>query len=212
MYPPGSFQEHRSDVLQAFIAMHPFGVLVVPGSQGPDAYHLPFIIDQAGVLHAHVARSNPVWRNRQGHENVLVIFQGGDGYVSPNWYPSKHQHHKQVPTWNYQAVHARGRLRVRDDESYIRQLLAKLTHQHESNQDKPWKMTDAPQDYIDAMVKAVVGIEIEISALTGIMKLGQNKSLQDVTSAAEHLIAQGDVKTGQAMLAQAAGRADEKPR
>lgn len=210
MYPPGPFQEHRSDVLQTFISAHPFGVLVLQGAQGPDAYHLPFFIDEKGVLHAHVARSNPVWRNSHGHENVLVIFQGGDGYVSPNWYPSKHEHHKQVPTWNYQAVHASGRLTVRDDEAYLRQLLAKLTHKHESNQDKPWKITDAPQDYIDAMVKAVVGIEIDVSALTGIMKLGQNKSLQDMTSAAENMIKQGGVETGQAMLAKAADRVDEK--
>lgn len=210
MYPPHAFQEHRPDVLQAFIAAHSFGVLVVQNTQGPDAYHLPFFIDEKGILHAHVARSNPVWRKSGGHEHVLVIFQGGDGYVSPNWYPSKHEHHKQVPTWNYQAVHARGRLIVRDDETYIRKLLARLTQKHESSQEKPWKITDAPQDYIDAMVKAVVGIEIEVAALTGIMKLGQNKSLSDMTYAGENMMRQGDVAIGQAMLSRAADTTDHE--
>lgn len=210
MYPPRHFQEHRSDVLQAFIAAHPLGVLIVQNEQGAQAYHLPFFIDDAGTLHAHVARSNPVWHESPEHENVLVIFQGGDGYVSPNWYPSKQEHHKQVPTWNYQAVHARGRLTVRDDEVYIRKLLARLTHKHESAQEKPWKMTDAPQEYIDSMVKAVVGIEIEIPRLCGILKLGQNKSLPDMTSAAENMIKQGDAQTGLAMRKKAADRLVDK--
>lgn len=199
MYPPRPFQETDPQALGAFIAAHPLGVLTLCGLHGPDAYHLPFMCDESGNLHTHVARANPVWRSASAHDAVMVIFTGADGYISPGWYPSKQEHHRQVPTWNYQAVHARGRLVVHDDERYLRSSLEKLTHIHEAGQEKPWKMSDAPQDYIDAMVKAIVGVEIVVTELAGIMKLGQNKSREDITGAANGLMKQGDVAMGEAM-------------
>lgn len=199
MYPPRPFQETDPQALSAFIAAHPLGVLTLCGLHGPDAYHLPFMFDVSGNLHTHVARVNPVWRSASAHDAVMVIFTGADGYISPGWYPSKQEHHRQVPTWNYQAVHARGRLVVHDDERYLRAGLEKLTHIHEAGQEKPWKMSDAPQDYIDAMVKAIVGVEIVVTELAGIMKLGQNKSREDITGAASGLMKQGDVAMGEAM-------------
>ena len=201
MYPSRPFQEDRPDVLNAFIDAHPLGVLIVQNPQGPEAYHLPFIRAASGALQAHVSRSNPVWRSACGHENVLAIFHGPDGYISPNWYPGKQQHHRQVPTWNYQAVPARGQLSVKEDEAWLRELLTRLTQKHEATQQQPWQISDAPQEYIGAMLKAIVGIEIEVSELTGIMKLGQNKSAADLNGAAEGLIASGELAIGEAMLA-----------
>jgi len=201
MYVPRPFQESSSEILNAFIAAHPLGTLVIQSAQGPDAYHLPFHLDETGSLHAHVARGNPIWRSVGGHENVLVIFHGPQAYISPDWYPSKHEDHRQVPTWNYQAVHARGRLVVHDDERYMRGLLARLTQEHEAGMKKPWQMSDAPDDYIDALLKAVVGIEIEVVDLKGIMKLGQNESVDDRTGAATQLIQRGEAAMGEAMLA-----------
>ncbi|MER9475193.1 FMN-binding negative transcriptional regulator [Mesorhizobium sp. M0520] len=126
--------------------------------------------------------------------------------MSPNWYPSKHEFHKQVPTWNYLVAHAHGRITVRDDERYVRRNVAKLTQMHEANQPAPWKMGDAPKDFIDTMAKAIVALEIEITSLVGKFKLSQNKELRDIQNAGETLTAQGAVEVGQAMLAAAAAK------
>ncbi|MEG3028452.1 MAG: FMN-binding negative transcriptional regulator, partial [Aeromonas sp.] len=162
---------------------YPLGTLVTHGEGGLDADHLPFEFDaeegEHGVLRAHVARNNPLWQAVTDGQEVLVVFKAADGYVSPNWYPSKQEHHKQVPTWNYAVVHAHGRIRVRDDARFVRRLLASLTRVHEAAEPAPWKMADAPRDYLEAMVAAVVGIEIEISELVGKFKLSQNKEAAD---------------------------------
>lgn len=204
MYVPAHFDEPRPEVLQRLIAEHPLGVLVTQGDGGLDANHLPFEFEPGvgttGLLRAHVARANPLWREVRSGAEVLVVFRAEQGYISPNGYPSKHELHKQVPTWNYRVVHAHGRLAIRDDERFVRGLVARLTRRHEASQDRPWKMGDAPSDYIDAMLKAIVGMEIEVTRLVGKFKLSQNRELRDRLGAAEALKQQGDTALGQAML------------
>lgn len=211
MYVPAHFEESRPEALHALIAEHPFGTLVTSGPHGLDANHIPFDLAPGegalGVLRAHVARANPVWQEIADGGEVLVMFGGGDAYISPNWYPSKHEFHKQVPTWNYRVVHAHGRIAIRDDERYVRGVVARLTRTHEASQPKPWKMTDSAPDYIDAMLKAIVGIEIEITRLIGKFKLSQNRAVPDIEGAGAALERQGDSEIGGAMLAAAAHKA-----
>ncbi|MGY3933296.1 FMN-binding negative transcriptional regulator, partial [Aeromonas encheleia] len=145
------------------------------------------------------APNNPLWQEVKEGDEVLVIFKAVDGYVSPSWYPSKQAHHQQVPTWNYAVVHAHGRIRVRDDARFVRRLLASLTRVHEAAEPAPWKMADAPRDYIEAMVQAVVGIEIEVSQLVGKFKLSQNKEEGDRLGAVDALQAKGQTALAAAM-------------
>ncbi|MCK2082609.1 FMN-binding negative transcriptional regulator [Aeromonas sp. 3925] len=183
MYLPPHFAATDPEALHQLMRAHPLGALVTQGEQGLDANHLPFEFDadegEHGILRAHVARNNPLWQEVKEGQEVLVIFRAAEGYISPNWYPSKQAHHKQVPTWNYAVVHAHGRIRVRDDARFVRRLLATLTRTQEAEEPAPWKMADAPRDYLEAMVQAVVGIEIEIDRLVGKFKLSQNKEKAD---------------------------------
>jgi transcriptional regulator len=126
--------------------------------------------------------------------------------VSPNWYPSKHEFHKQVPTWNYIVVHAHGRITIHDDERYVRGVIGRLTRTHEASQPQPWKMADAPKDYLDTMTKAIVGLQIDITRLVGKSKLSQNKEARDIRGAGEALIASGNPVIGDEMLARIAGK------
>lgn len=204
MYLPAHFEEKRPEVLHALMRENPLGQLVTHGPDGLDANPLPFELDTTagphGLLRAHVARANPVWQQAADTE-VLVIFQAADGYISPNGYPSKPEHHRHVPTWNYARVHAHGVLRVRDDERFLRGLVARLTREHEarSQQTRPWKMGDAPSDYIDSMLKMIVGIEIDITRLVGKFKLGQNRETRDRLGAADALAARGQTALAEAM-------------
>lgn len=215
MYLPAYFTEARPEALHALITAHPFGALVTHGPDGLDANHLPFELDaQAGphgVLHAHVARANPVWQQLRDGAPVLVIFRAMDAYVSPNWYPGKHEAHRQVPTWNYAVVHAHGRLTVRDDTRYVRGVVARLTRTHEAAQPVPWKMGDAPADYLEPLLAAIVGIEIEITRLEGKAKLSQNKDARDREGAAAGLHAQGRHEIAAAMRAGGIGTAPAHP-
>jgi transcriptional regulator len=213
MYVPHHFDESRPEVLHALIAEHPLGILVTQGLSGLDANHLPFELEARegalGVLHTHVARANPVWRELASGGEVLVVFRAADAYISPNWYPSKHEHHRQVPTWNYSVAHAHGRATVRDDERYLRGLVGRLTKRHEASQPHPWTMGDSPRTFIDQMLESIVGIEIGITRLAGKFKLGQNKEERDVLGAAHALKAQGADAVADAMLARAAERYDD---
>lgn len=195
MYTPAHFALTDPVELQRIIRQHPLGLLVTHGPDGLDANHLPFEYDPArgehGTLTAHVARANPVWQQCASGADVLVVFRGVDGYISPSWYPSKHEAHRQVPTWNYEAVHAHGRLTVRDDEKFVRGVVARLTRSHEAAEPQPWKMGDAPPDYLDAMLQAIVGIEIAVNRWEGKAKLSQNKELRDRQGAVEALQARG---------------------
>jgi transcriptional regulator len=203
MYNPSHFLESRKEVLSNLITRYPLGALVTHSAHGLDANHLPFEFDPSagawGALRAHVARANEIWQTLDNGAEVLVIFRAEDAYISPNWYPSKHEFHKQVPTWNYRVVHAHGRITFHDDERYVRGLVARLTRHHEASQPAPWKMGDAPPDYIDSMLRAIVGVEIDISRLVGKFKLSQNREERDRLGAANALIAQGSLGVGQAM-------------
>lgn len=205
MYVPGHFAESRTEVLHDLIQRHAFGMLVTHGSSGLDVNHIPFELDTRqgglGVLTAHVARANPVWQDVRDGDEVLVVFRAGDAYISPNWYPSKHEFHKQVPSWNYVVAHAHGRITIRDDERFVRGVVGRLTRTHEASQPVPWKMGDSSKEFIDTMLKAIVGMEIEITRLVGKSKLSQNKEARDIRAAGEALKAQTDQVIGDAMLA-----------
>lgn len=182
---------------------HPLGMLVTAGPEGLDADHLPFEFDPGpaplGRLQAHVARANPLWQRCPSGTPVMVVFRGAQAYVSPSWYPSKHEAHRQVPTWNYEVVHVHGRLVLRDDERFLRGLLARLTRQHEAAEARPWKMGDSAPEFIAEMLARVVGIEVEITAITGKSKLSQNKEPRDRLQAAEVLAERGQGELAQAM-------------
>ncbi|MEH6567006.1 MAG: FMN-binding negative transcriptional regulator [Halopseudomonas sp.] len=207
MYLPEHFAEDRPEQLHALIKAHPLGALVTQGIEGLDANHIPFELlaerGEHGVLQGHVARANPLLQQCTDGMPVLVIFQGEQGYISPNWYPSKHETHRQVPTWNYQVVHAHGRLVLRDDERFVRGLVARLTRAHEvrTEQPRPWKMTDSSADYISQMLTAIVGVEIEIERLVGKFKLSQNKAPGDIEGAAAGLDERGQQRLAQLMRA-----------
>jgi transcriptional regulator len=213
MYVPPHYEESRPEQLHALIARHPLGVLVTRGSTGLDANHLPFELEtregSLGALHSHVARSNPVWRDIASGDDVLVVFRAEDAYISPNWYPSKHEHHRQVPTWNYMVAHAHGRVTVRDDERYLRGLVGRLTKHYEASQPRPWRMGDSAPAFINEMIASIVGLEIEITRLVGKFKLSQNKESRDVLGAAHALKAQGHDTIADAMLARLAERSDD---
>lgn len=191
MYVPSHFAESRIDVLHDLIRTHPFGALVVLASDGLDANHIPFEIDPEpapfGTLRGHVARANPVWRDFSSQVDALVMFQGAHAYISPAWYVTKKEHGKVVPTWNYAVVHAHGPLRVIDDRKWLREFVGKLTDRHEAPRSDPWKVTDAPADFIDTMVAAIVGIEIPIAKLAGKWKVSQNRPAQDRAGVIEGL-------------------------
>jgi len=206
MYLPSHFDEAREEELLRTVAAYPLGALVVNGPNGLDANHMPFLVDEKGSspkrLLAHVARANPLWKQAKDGDAVLVIFRAGDAYVSPNWYPSKHDFHKQVPTWNYRVVHVHGKLYIRDDQRFVRGVVARLTRAHEARtgSPRPWKMTDSSPEYIDQMLSAIVGIEIEVTRMVGKWKLSQNKEARDRVNAAEELRKRGEQVISGAML------------
>ena len=200
MYTPEHFSIKSREALHKIIQTNPLGALVTMTPEGLDANHIPFELDpDRGVLTAHVARANPVWQQCKDGADALVIFRGNQSYISPNWYPSKHETHRQVPTWNYEVVHAHGVLTVQDEERFVRGVVARLTRVHEASEPKPWKMTDSAPEYIDSMLKAIVGIEIAITRLEGKTKLSQNREARDRQSAAQTLIRQGHTQLGEAM-------------
>lgn len=209
MYVPAHFAVSDHEALYRLIRDNPFGTLVTSGQQGLDANHLPFELDRQagglGVLLGHVARANPVWKDVRDGDEVLVIFRAEDAYVSPNWYPSTQETHKQVPTWNYRVVHAAGKVRFRDDEGFLRDVVGRLTTTHEAAQSAPWQMSDAPAEYIESMLKAIVGVEIGITRLVGKFKLSQNREMRDRLSLGEALKKQGDTALAQATWDAAAG-------
>jgi len=194
MYLPAHFAESRPQVLRDFIAAQPLGLLVTQNRAGGiDANSVPFFLDAGdeaspGVLRAHVARANPLWKEARDDVDALVVFQGPQGYVSPAWYPSKAEHGKVVPTWNYLMVQARGRLRAVDDKAWLRAFVTRLTDHHEGSRAAPWAVTDAPADFIEATLGAIVGIEIPLSSLVGKWKVSQNRSAADRAGVAAGLL------------------------
>ena len=162
---------------------NPLAALVTHGAKGLDANHVPFEFDTSmgehGILRAHVARANPICKEIDSGSDVIVIFQVASGYISPSFYPGKQETHRQVPTYNYLTVHAHGRITIRDDESFVRGVVARLTRKMEAGETAPWKMGDAPPDFIQTMLQAIVGIEIEVTRLVGKAKLSQDETAAD---------------------------------
>ena len=195
MYIPPHFAVTEPAALHRIIREHSLGVLVTQGDGGLDADHLPFEFDSRtgplGTLLAHVARNNTLWQRCANGSPVMVIFRGAEAFISPSWYPSKHEAHRQVPTWNYEVVHAHGLLTIRDDERFVRGLVARLTRQHEAAEPKPWKMSDSAPDFIDGMLRNIVGVEVAITSLVGKSKLSQNKDARDRLGAADALDERG---------------------
>ena len=163
MYIPAHFAETQPEELHRIMREHPLGMLVTHGSAGLDADHIPFEFDAdagpQGALIAHVARANTLWQRCPNGTPVMVVFRGAQAYISPNWYPSKHETHRQVPTWNYEVVHAHGTITVHDDERFVRRVVAQLTRRHEATEPKPWKMGDSEPEFISQMLRNIVGIE-----------------------------------------------------
>lgn len=203
MYLPKQFAEPRPEELHRIVRENSLGVLVTCGAAGLDAHHIPFLLDASegicGILSAHVARANPVWQEVQDGSEVLVVFRGVHGYVSPSWYPGKHETHRRVPTWNYEVVHAHGTLHVHDDSKFVRGVVAKLTRRHEAGQAEPWKMGDAPADFIDEELGHIVGIEIRLTRLEGKRKLNQHHQRQDREGAIRGLESVGNHGLAKAM-------------
>ena len=209
MYLPDHFDERRPEVLLALLRSHPLGLLITQDAQGEmTANSVPFVLDAdpaggPGILLAHVARANPLWRAARGDLDSIVVFQGEQAYISPSFYPSKAEHGKVVPTWNYVMVQARGRLRVVDDAAWLHAFVTRLTDRHEAPRAQPWAVADAPDDYIATMLRAIVGIEIVLSSLMGKWKVGQNRSAADRAGVAQGLRDAGVAGAG--LLAGGAG-------
>ncbi len=179
MYLPPHFQENCPHALEALIQAYPFASLLSSTADGFCVDHLPLLWhrneDGTAVLRGHIAKANPLAQVQGNTLKALAIFHGPQAYVSPNWYPGKQEHGMVVPTWNYMVVHAHGRLRLVNDKAWLRELLKQLTDKHEQALEKPWQLDDAPADYLDKMLNAVLGIEIHIEQLQGKFKLSQNQ-------------------------------------
>lgn len=203
MYLPPQFAEPRVEEVHRIVREHPLGMMVRHTAAGLEADHLPFLLDadqgSHGVLIAHVARANPVWREVQDGADVLVVFRGVQGYISPNWYPGKQETHRFVPTWNYEVVHAHGTIHVRDDETFVRGVVARLTRRHEADQPSPWKMGEAPADYLATQLGNIVGVEIRLNRLDAKRKLNQHHRPQEREGAITGLESVGNAGLAQAM-------------
>lgn len=180
MYQPKHFEESRPEVLHALIAAHPLASLITVQSGLPCSDEIPFMFaaDQPNTLRAHVARANPLWR-RAANTSVLVVFRGPQTYITPSWYAARAEHGKVVPTWNYVVVQARGTLRVVDDAEWLHAQVTALTHAQEEHRAAPWQVSDAPEDYLAQMLRAIVGIEVSVETLTGKWKVSQNRNTAD---------------------------------
>jgi transcriptional regulator len=210
MYLPSHFDEQRPDVLHKLVHDHPLGLLITLADThtgaGLQANPVPFFLDAdpaggPGILRAHVARANPVWREARADVETLVVFQGAQAYISPNWYAAKAEHGKVVPTWNYVTVQARGSLRAVDDAQWLRAFVGRLTQHHEATQARPWAVTDAPPEYIDSMLRAIVGIEIVLSSLVGKWKVSQNRPVADRAGVVHGLHASEDAPAASSTMA-----------
>jgi transcriptional regulator len=195
VYSPKAFTETDIPALHALMDQTRLALLVTYGEQGLQASHLPLLRGSQGAygtLYGHLAKANPQWRDLAAGAEALVIFPGADAYVTPSFYPGKAEHHKVVPTWNYQAVHAYGQAEVFTDAERLRQLVSDLTHKHEAGRPAPWSVNDAPEDYIASMLRAIVGFALPIRRLEGKRKLSQNRTAEDQTGVRAGLAASSD--------------------
>ena len=198
MYTPRAFALDDLPEIQQLIQHTRLAQLVTVGENGLQASHLPLLLNPDegpnGTLYGHLARANPQWRELQNGSEALVIFAGADAYISPAFYPAKAEHGKVVPTWNYIAVHAYGTPAVFSDAERLLKVVTALTDRHESGRAQPWRVSDAPADYIDGMLKAIVGFALPIKRLVGKRKLSQNRSAADMAGVRDGLAASADVR------------------
>ena len=196
MYEPPLHRQDDLAAQHALIRRHPLGLLVSHGAQGLTANAIPFLVDagasKLGTLWAHMARANGQWRDLAEAGEALVVFQGADHYVSPSWYATKRETGKVVPTWNYVMVQARGRAIAIEDETWLRGQIAELTATHEAGRAAPWAVDDAPEDFVAAMARQIVGLEIEIDDLRGKWKASQNRPAADRAGVIAGLTEDGD--------------------
>ena len=201
MYNSKPHQEHDLTRLHQHMLDTRLAVLVSQGEQGLLATHLPVLVDTAegdfGTVYAHLARANRQWEDLQHGGEALLVFPGADAYVSPGFYPSKAENPKVVPTWNYLAVHAYGPAEVIHEAEPLLAIVSRLTDRHEQGRSEPWKVTDAPADYIEGMLRAIVGIRLPIARLQGARKLSQNRSGHDIDGVREGLSASPDQRDNQ---------------
>ena len=211
MYVPAHFEETRFEVLQQLIHEHSLAALVTLGPSGLDANHIPLELDPQpapfGTLRGHVARGNPVWRDFSRDVEALAIFQGPQAYISPAWYPTKQETGKVVPTYNYVVVHAYGPVRIIEDRAWLRGLVERLTNRHEAGRPVPWKVTDAPADFVEQMLGAIVGIEIPLTRLVGKWKVSQNRPAADREGVVQALRGsnEGEARAMASLVEKAAG-------
>ncbi|EIK97426.1 negative transcriptional regulator [Pseudomonas sp. M47T1] len=196
MYLPAAFHDQDIERLHQQIEDSRLAIVVTHGEQGLQASHVPLLLDRTagefGTLRGHLARANPQWQDLANGSQALVIFSGADAYVSPGFYPSKAEHGKAVPTWNFLAVHASGTAEVFSDAERLQALVSQLTDRHEAGQAKPWAVSDAPANYLQSMLKAIVGFQLPISRLEGKRKLSQNRSAADIDGVQQGLAASTD--------------------
>jgi transcriptional regulator len=196
MYTPKAFEVTDLAQLHAAIKQSELATLVTMTTRGLVATHLPLMLDETrgeyGILTGHVSRANTQWRETDPEAEALIIFLGLDTYVSPNWYPAKQETGRVVPTWNYAAIHAYGRLTFFEDPERLRGVVTELTARHEASFPAPWKVTDAPAVYIDSQLKAIVGFEFAILRLEGKQKFNQNRSAEDRLGVIDGLRALGE--------------------
>lgn len=195
MYIPAQFEQPNIEVMHELMRNRPLATLVTFGSNGINANHIPLHIaltsEPFGVLRGHVARSNPIWSDLNLDVDTLAIFHGADAYISPSWYATKQETGKVVPTWNYTVVHAYGSLRIIDDAIWVRTQLEALTAQNEEGFPHPWAVSDAPADFTEKLIEAVVGIEMIITRISGKWKVSQNQPPQNQRSVIDGLNASG---------------------
>ncbi len=203
MYQPPHFREEDLSVQHALIKAHPLGLLITSGVEGPTANLLPFHLDasrsEKGTLQVHMAKANGQWREIEAGAPVLVVFQGTDAYVTPSWYATKQETGKVVPTWNYAVVQVRGHARVIHDAAWLRRQIDALTSDHEKLRDPAWAVSDAPDAYVAAQIKGIVGVEIDIARIDGKWKVSQNRSASDIEAVAEALANNAGPHANQAM-------------
>ncbi|MBZ0216885.1 MAG: FMN-binding negative transcriptional regulator [Fimbriimonadaceae bacterium] len=211
MYQPSLFREERIEVMHELMQAHPFATLVSSVSGELTADHLPLVVhpelSEKGIIRGHVAKGNPLWLNRSNLTGVLAVFQGPQAYVTPSWYPSKKQHGKVVPTWNYAVVHAHGELEFLEDDDWLMEHLTHLTKQHESHRPVPWKVTDAPKDFMARQLRGIVGIELTIGKLEGKWKVSQNRDEQDRIGVQRGLLAES--RNGATAVSDLVGKTDK---
>lgn len=193
MYTPAQFKVEDVAEAHALMRARPFAVLVTMGGEGLVATHLPTVLkaDGAGSLGriaCHLARPNPQWRSFAADTEALMIFQGAEAYVRPGWYPSKAEHGKAVPTWNYAVVHAYGRLQVVQDQAWLLAHVSDLSDQQEAPYATPWSTADAPESYMAVMARGIVGLELQITRLEAKVKMSQNRDDRDRAGVVQGLI------------------------